>query len=58
MSDIYHLSVSDYEKFLIFSINFISIRDFSLIEIYRDIEVRNKGIWMSEKRCSFVSIWS
>ena len=47
-----------FEKFLIFSMDFIFICDFSLIEIYGILGVRNKGIWMSEKRCGFNNIWS
>ena len=47
-----------FEKFLIFSINLVITRDFSLIEICRAVGVRNKGIWMTEKRYSLASIWS
>ena len=47
-----------FEKFLIFSIDLIFIRDFSFIEIYEVLCVRSKGIWMSEKRCGFGNIWS
>ena len=46
------------KKFLIFSINFIFICDFSLIEIYGVLGVRSKGIWMTEKSYSLVCIWS
>ena len=42
ISHIYHLSVSDFENFLIFSIHFIIIRDFSFIEIYEVLGVRIK----------------
>ena len=53
ISHIYHLSVSEFEKFLIFSIDFIFICDFSWIEIYGVLGVRSKEIWMSEKSYGF-----
>ena len=56
------------EKFLIFSINSIFIRDFSLIEIYEiydfslieiyEVLCVDKGIWMSEKNYRLNYIWS
>ena len=46
------------EKYLIFSINFIFIRDFAFAEISEILSVRSREIWMSEKRCGFVCNWS
>ena len=47
-----------FEKFLMFSIDFIFICDLWSIEIYGIFCVRSKGIWRSEKRCDLDSIWS
>ena len=47
-----------FEKFFIFSINFIVKYNFWSIEIYGILGVRSKGIWMSEKSYGFDNIWS
>ena len=45
------------KKFLIFRINFVSIRDFSLIEIIEVLDVRIKGYgWLKKSYC-FDYIW-
>ena len=46
-----------FEKFLIFSITFVFVHDFSLIEIYGELSAMSKEVWMSEKGYSFNNIW-
>ena len=43
-----------FEKFLIFSIDFIFICDSSSVQIYGVLSVRSKGAGMSESKYSFV----
>ena len=50
ISHIYHLSVNNLICFFIFSIHFIFISNFLLTELCEVLGVRNKGIWLSEKR--------
>ena len=47
-----------FENFLNFSIQFVFICAFWLIEIYGALGVKSKELWMTDKSYSFTCIWS